>query len=157
MERNKKFIIEALLDVQNNCKDGSPYNICSAMCEKGYNLDECRYHLDLMDDAGYLMGTYKMMGKIVLVKGLTNLGYDYLEKETTNKEDSRLISTNNYYIDKSVNIDSKSKIKNVVINTGDNSKPKIVSEKNTNINVIKEENKKSIFAKIMGFFKNIFS
>ena len=47
-------------------------------------------------------------------------------------------------------------MKNVVINTGDNSKPKIESEKNTNINVIKEEKKKSIIAKTIEIFKNIF-
>ena len=94
MERNKEFIIEALLDIQDNCKSGSPYNICAAMLKKGYDLDTCRYHLDLMDDAGYLKGTYKMMGANVLVIGLTNLGYDYIEKNNDDTINNHNQTTN---------------------------------------------------------------
>lgn len=121
MERNKKFIIEALLDIQNNCKDGSPYNICGAMRKKGYDLDMCRYHLDLMDDAGYLKGTYKMMGANVFVTGLTNLGYDYIEEANGDEIIKNRTQTTNINIYGNVNNSDLSTSKNGDFNNSNES------------------------------------
>ena len=103
MERDKKFILEALLEIQENCKNGAAYNICGAMCRKGYDLDMCRYHLDLMDDAGYLKGTYKMMGTNVIVTGLTNFGHDYIEKSNGDETVKAYTQTTNINIYGNVN------------------------------------------------------
>lgn len=112
MERDKKFILEALLEIQENCKNGAAYNICGAMCRKGYDLDMCRYHLDLMDDAGYLKGTYKMMGANVIVTGLTNLGHDYIEKANGDETVKAYTKTTNINIYGNVNNSDLSTNKN---------------------------------------------
>ena len=160
MERDKKFILEALLEIQDNCKSGAPYDICGAMCQKGYDLDMCRYHLDLMDDAGYLKGTYKMMGANVIVTGLTNLGHDYIEKVKSGSDENQSPSVQiTYNIDRSVNFGDKNKLRDVSVSTGDNSQSKIEKSKNLTVDISKDENndKPSLFKKIIGWVKRVFS
>ena len=158
MKRDKKFILEALLDIQDNCKNGAVYNICGAMCRKGYDLDMCRYHLDLMDDAGYLEGTVKMTGSNVMVTGLTNLGHDYIEKANDESDGNHSPSAQVTYIDKRVYVGDKSKLKNVSLNTGNNSQSKTENNKNLTVEILQKESKdkSSIFKKIMGWFKGFF-
>lgn len=160
MERDKKFILEALLEIQDNCKNDAVYNICGAMCRKGYDLDMCRYHLDLMDDAGYLKGTVKMMGSNVMVTGLTSLGHDYIEKEKGESNENQFPSVQiTYNIDQSVNFGDKNKLRDVSVSTGDNSQPKIENSKNLTVDISKDENndKPSLFKKTIGWVKRAFS
>lgn len=158
MERNKEFIKETLEEIEKSCEANGHINIIKKMAEKGYSYQYCSAQLKIIEEAGFIQKFYTTINGDYYVSGLTNLGYDYLDKarEVSNTSESQENTVVNITYDQKININSK-KINNANISSGNGGQQTL--DKKSELSLSSTTNnaeKQTIFSKVFLFFKKIF-
>ena len=81
MKRDLDLIREILLGIEANHTNKTTIAAEVGLNFKveGHSDEEVAYHLILLIDAGYVLGQKTSMQNMVMVKGLTMTGHDYLD------------------------------------------------------------------------------
>lgn len=81
MKRDLDLIREILLDIETHHtnKATSAPEVGLNFKVEGHSDEAAAYHLTMLIDAGYVLGQKTSMANMVMVKGLTMTGHDYLD------------------------------------------------------------------------------
>lgn len=108
MKRDMDLIRDILLTIEEKCQPMQYFDVMSEEINKGYDCRLIYEHLLLMEEAHLLGNTAKDLCGGFQVQGLSNYGYDFLEKiknddvwiQTKNQIDSKKLPKTIEYIAK---------------------------------------------------------